>query len=231
MPRNFSAIIAGLLIAVAVAASPAQATIQDGEPVVGLPGMRDSEEPPVGDPIILPEGLELDQPILTYAFHDENDCKDPDEEVRGQAHGNDAALVHLCLVFRNNTGKPINLEFPPGTIFESESWDTQNGMVVQTASIEVPAKPVSYSLIKLDCTNVTRSAPVGHSGVRYRLGPVVRYPHIVEALQLLADRDLSYIDDALIAHAVLSELHSGAPLLPRHRTEIAALPAKQPPMQ
>jgi len=135
-------------------------------------------------------------------------------------------MVHLCLVFRNSTGKPINLQFPPGLIFEAESIKVQNGMVVQTASIEVPAKPVSYVPIMLDCTNVSRAPTAAAHGVPFRLGPVIRYPHIVEALQLLADRDLSEPLDAAMAHAVLGELHDGDPLEGWMRQQIADLPAK-----
>ncbi|RZJ16630.1 MAG: hypothetical protein EON91_12410 [Brevundimonas sp.] len=224
MFRTLGAVVASLLIAVAVAPS-AHAFVDDE--VVGLPGMRDNKEPPVGIPFVLPEGVELVEPILSYSFFDENDCKDPEEEGPTQELGNPAGAVQLCLVFNNKTGGPINIGFPPGVIVESESTETQNGILIQSADIEVPAKQVFVKL-KFDCMNVTRGAPTGFSGARYRLGPVTQHPHIVEALRLLADRDLSSMNDGAAASAILADLYDGDPLTARHRAEIAELPAKQP---
>lgn len=222
MSRILSAIAAGLLIA---ATAPAAYALTD-EPEVGLPGMRDSTARPVGIPFVLPEGVELVEPILSYNFFDENDCKDPEEEEPTQQIGNPAGAVQVCMIFKNRTGGPINIEFPPGVIVESESIETQNGILIQTADLEVPAKQLFVKL-KFDCMNVTRGAPTGFSGARYRLGPVTQHPHIVEALRLLADRDLSNMNDGAAASAILADLYDGDPLTARHRAEIAALPAKQ----
>ena len=223
MYRTLSALAASLFIA-AAAVSAAQALPQADEPVVGLPGMRDSLERPVGDLFELPEGVELVEPILSYSFFDEKECRHPDQEKPTQVLGNPAGAVQLCLVFNNKTRGPINVGFPPGIIVESESTEVQNGMLIQTASIEIDAPQVFVKLI-FDCTNVSRSAPTGISGVRYRLGPVTRHPHIVEALRLLADRDLSNQLDGARASAILGELYDGDPLTARLRADIASLPA------
>lgn len=224
MFRTLGAVVASLLIAASIAPS-AHAFVDDE--VVGLPGMRDNKEPPVGIPFVLPEGVELVEPMLTYNFFDENDCKNPEDDAPPPEYGAANGAVQICMVFNNRTGRPINIEFPPGIIVESESTELQNGILIQTASIEVPAKPIMVKL-KFDCANVTRTAPAGLSGARYRLGPVTQHPHIVEALRLLADRDLSERNDSAKAHVIVSDLLDGDPLTARHRAEIAELPAKQP---
>jgi len=194
MSRTASLVAAGVLIAITAACSAQAAPEPAPDPVVGLPGMRDSEAPPVGDPLVLPDGVELVDPTLTYNFFDEEDCKNP-EGVPSQTIGNEAGAVHLCLVFKNTTGRPITVDLPPGLIFESESLKHQNGMLIQKASIEVPAGQISVKA-KLDCINVSRIPAIAFSGGRYHLGPVTRHPHIVEALGLLADRDLSDVNAA-----------------------------------
>lgn len=224
MFRTLGALVASLLIAVAVAPS-AHAFVDDE--VVGLPGMVDNEEPPLGIPFVLPAGVELVEPILSYNFIDENDCKDPEEEGPTQELGNPVGAVQVCMIFNNKTGGPINIEFPPGIIVEYEGTEVQNGMLYQGASVFAPAKQV-YVKLKFDCMNVSRAAPTAFSGARYRLGPVTQHPHIVEALRLLADRDLSAQNDAATAHVIVTDLFDGDPLTARHRAEIAELPAKQP---
>lgn len=221
MSRTASLIVASVLMA-AIAACSAQAA---PDPVVGLPGMRDSEASPVGDPLVLPDGVELVDPVLTYNFFDEEDCKNP-EGAPDQTIGNDAGAVHLCLVFRNRTGRPITVELPPGLIFESENLDLQNGMLIQKASIEVPAGQISVKA-KLDCINVTRISAIAFTGGRYHLGPVTRHPHIVEALGLLADRDLSDVNAAAQAHIVISDLLDGDALDARGRASAASLPVRR----
>ncbi|MFB1479462.1 hypothetical protein [Corallococcus sp. RDP092CA] len=151
------------------------------------PGFGSSDKAPEGTPFALPAGVELVEPIPGIDMFNWEDCRDDDETEPPQEHGS-GDLVQLCLNFRNNTGSPVTVEFPPGIIFESETTKTQHGILVQRASIEVPAKPASYKLLYLYCLNNSRGA----SGLdsRYRKGPVTQYADFKELFTLLENKKI-----------------------------------------
>ncbi|RZJ45279.1 MAG: hypothetical protein EON87_07910 [Brevundimonas sp.] len=183
-----------------------------------LPGFGDSLAEPVGTPLALPEGVEVE--IVSYNPFDPDACKEPDAEERPDPHGPEG-LVRLCLKF-TNSGGPIRVSWPPGLTFISESKNTQNGLLVEGLEMEVEVV-VMVSLMA-DCMNGSRSAPGG--GVRYKLGPVTRHPPILEALRLLADKDLSDPLDAATASMVLKPLYLGRPLSNEGRATIEDLPSR-----
>jgi len=74
--------------------------------------------------------------------------------------------------------------------------------------------------------NGSRSAP--GIGNPYRMGPVTQHENILEALRLLADRDLSDPLDAAIASSLLKPLYLGKTLTQDARDQIADLPARAP---
>ncbi|WP_147468437.1 hypothetical protein [Corallococcus interemptor] len=151
------------------------------------PGFASSDKRPEGVPFALPAGLELVEPIPGIDMFKLEDCRDEDETEPPKEHGS-GDLVQLCLNFRNNTGAPITVEFPPGIIFESETTDTQHGILLQRASIVVPAKPVSYKLLYLYCLNNSRSESSPSS--RYRKGPVTQYADFKELFALLENKKI-----------------------------------------
>jgi len=211
----------GLLAVAVLSGSPALAA--------ELPGFNYSLAAPTGESWSPPEGIELAAVIESYNPFDPETCKRPDAEAAEAALeqvGLPVGQVRVCLQFRNTTGGPINVELPPGLIFVSESQKVQSGMIVQKLTIEVPSDQYMVSPLRADCINTPRGIP--GIGDRYRIGPVIQHRHIVEALRLLADRDLSDPIDAATASSVLKPLYLGKALTQDGRDTIADLPARVP---
>lgn len=192
------------------------------------PGFGDNNlAQPTGTPFVLPEGLEVT--IVSYnPFDIENSCKHPDApegtpppRVQGQEGG----YVRLCLIFRNSTGGPINIEFPPGLIFISSHDKTQHGLLFQGLEIEVPSDQPMVSLMNADCMNVSLSAP--GVGVSYALGPVTDNEDIREALGLMAGANISDPMVAATASMLMKPLYKGKPLTNDTRRQLMELPRRQ----
>jgi len=212
-------VIAGVL---AVAALPSPADAKE-DPA----GFGDSLETPDGEPFRLPEGLELT--IISYNHFDtESSCKRPDapaEEPPLEDMGLGLGEVPLCFQFRNATDQNISVRLPPGLILVSENRKFQNGLLVQSVELEVPSNQYLFAPIKTDCMNSSRNMP--GLGFPYTLGPVTRERNVHEVLDLLADRDLSGVMDAVNATGVLKPTYKGRRMDHGARDDIAALPARR----
>ena len=133
--RAICAALAAVLSLAGAAPNAQAASLQDDD-YVDMPGMGHSEVEPEGTPFVLPDGLTVEAPIKGYNPSEPSDCDDKYSESKvGQGE-----QVRLCLVLNNTTDSPITLQLPPGLIFVSRSRNTQNGMIAQRISIEVPAK-------------------------------------------------------------------------------------------
>lgn len=152
---------------------------QDASP----PGLGNSTATPTGKPFTLPTGIELRQPIKPYNSSRPHDCGNKDEK---KAHGTDGHLIALCLMFANRSSAPINVALPPGLIFRSRNAKKQNGILVQSQTIEVPAAAVFYAPLRLYCANGNRPGP--GSDDLYDLGPITDAPQLITLFRKLAAR-------------------------------------------
>lgn len=190
------------------------------------PGFGASDLPPKGRPFVLPAGVSIVQPIPGINRFEYEKCRnEEDGEEAPQEYGSGDS-VQLCVEFRNTTGKPVTVDLPPGLIMESETTDTQNGLLIQRASIVVPAKSVHYSLLYLYCMNSSR----GQSGPdsRFRVGPVTQEKDFLEFFDLLKNKKLpAKVEQNLITNSLQSavfHLASDKGLSVQDRKFIAALP-------
>jgi len=218
---SLRALFLGLTAGLALTAAPALSA--------ELPGFGDSIADPVGEPWVLPEGIELSATIESYDPFDPDACKHPDEpprETPPKPVGVTGGLVRVCLQFTNNTNTPIKVPLLYGIELISESQEIQNGIIVQRGELEVQMDQPLFAPLLADCMNGSRSAP--GIGARYRIGPITQHPHILEALRLLDDRDLTDPLDAAIASSLLKPLYLGKALTQDARDQIADLPARVP---
>ncbi len=152
------------------------------------PGMGPSKERPVGTTYTLPTGVELAKPIKgddPYCIP--QDQKEKDKKGTG-------GLVRLCLNFSNTTQLPITVVFPPGLVFISDSDVSQNGMVLQNVTIEVPAgRPQFFVPLYLTCLNKTRESTAGAQDT-YSVGPVTQDSSMQELTGLLQNKTLPLVD-------------------------------------
>ncbi|WP_158703126.1 hypothetical protein [Allosphingosinicella vermicomposti] len=198
------------------------------------PGFMSSDLPPQGRPLVLPAGVSIAQPIPGTSIFEWEKCRNEEDEEPPVEYGS-GDLVQLCLEFRNTTGKPVTVDFPPGLIMESETTDTQHGMLIQRASIVVPAKPVSYNLLYLYCLNNSRSGSAPSS--RYRVGPVTEEKDFLELFDLLKNKKIpakvkrstnpgGIPDTAYLQQIVYTLAGDRGGLTAEQRKFIAALPNK-----
>jgi hypothetical protein len=131
---------------------------------------------------VLPGGIEIVQPIQGY----DSDCIPP--EQLSQEEKGSGALVRLCLVLRNTTSQSSRVELPPGLTFVSDKRTTQNGLLIQDVTLQVPAKQSLHVPLHLYCLNENRapSAPWD----TFTLGPVSQDPELREIITLVEDRFL-----------------------------------------
>lgn len=152
---------------------------------VSAKGFGDSNEEPEGTPFILPAGITLENIYVRNHF-EETDCDGKHlEGPRGRE-----TLVPLCLVFRNNTNGPINIELPPGLIFVCQNIKTQNGILSEGLTIEVPSDQYMVSPIRAYCLNDTRTIPGLGSDYKYKIGPVTKYKPMLDLFDKLKTKKI-----------------------------------------
>jgi len=160
---------------------------EDTPDFVPAKGFAGSEEEPEGTPLILPTGVTLEG-IEPYNPIDETDCNG-EPRVGAPAEG----YVPLCLLFRNSSKQPVNLQLPPGLIFISKATKIQNGILVQKVSREIPAEQYLYVPIRAQCLNGSRFFP--GVGDLYRIGPVTQYAPMLDLIKKLETKNLEASGD------------------------------------
>lgn len=198
---------------VAPSASPPPAAADKRSPA---PGIGHSKAAPEGPVFALPEGITLESPVRSFYTADPRDC---DDKGARDGHGT-GGDVTVCLIFQNHTNAPITVTLPPGLLLVSSSTDIQNGLLVQTVSIEVPASERYFAPLLLHCVNQDRET----SGVgdEYALGPVVDLPDFKELYALIEGKTIARRDTVPVGLAVI-HLSRGEGLHPSDRAALQAL--------
>lgn len=131
-------------------------------------------------------------------------------------------LVRLCLRLRNHTAAPITVTLPAGLIFISENKATQNGLLVRSEILTIPANAtVAYNLA-LFCLNADRKVTV--SGDRYRIGPVTQDAALVAVMLALGEKALADEHSKAVAQEAIWEAVKGNALTTAQHSRIAQLP-------
>lgn len=189
----------------------------DGDPInADRPGLGRSEKAPEGKTFTLPQGLELEEPIMGYNDSDPTDCDSKyEDEAKGQG-----ANVRLCLIFRNTTNGPITVQLPPGLIFVSRNLAVQNGMLAQRVSFEVPAGERFFQPLFLYCVNSERLG--ARPDESFDLGPVTQYKDFQELFTLLENKTITSTNFPIVDQA-MTDLSDGRSLSSDLRAQLNAL--------
>ncbi|MFJ6024312.1 hypothetical protein ACIQC9_06925 [Brevundimonas sp. NPDC092305] len=148
------------------------------------PGLGNSTAPLVGDPFELPDGIELETPILAYSPEDPIDCDEKyPEDGTPAANG---SAVTLCLAFRNTTGRTVEVRLPPGLTFRALSDKVQSGFVVQWVTIRIPPGERFVSPVHTHCLNQNRNT--SRRNDEFELGPVLDLPGFDRLIEALGDK-------------------------------------------
>ncbi|RKH56445.1 hypothetical protein [Corallococcus aberystwythensis] len=180
------------------------------------PGLGRSTAAPEGAPFALPAGLELETPTRGYSPEDPLEC---DDKYRNESYGH-GDLVKLCLIFNNRTGGPITVTLPPGLIFVSRNLKTQNGLLTQRITIEVPAGERFFAPVLMYCANGPRQP--SSTDDEYDLGPVTQYADFQELFTLLEGKEISRQEAGDIQVAV-NHLQDGKGLNATDRAAISKM--------
>ncbi|MFL5347535.1 MAG: hypothetical protein ACJ8AT_22340 [Hyalangium sp.] len=181
------------------------------------PGMGPSKEKPVGTAYTLPTGVELQKPIKgDDPFCIPVDQKEKDKKGSG-------GLVRVCLNFRNTSQQPITVVFPPGLVFISDSDASQNGMLLQSASIEVPAgRTQLFVPLYLYCLNKSRDPTAGGQDT-YSMGPVTQDASVLELTGLLQSKTLPLVESNNTVQEAVWHITDGSGLTASDREAINKL--------
>ncbi|WP_292035642.1 MULTISPECIES: hypothetical protein [unclassified Brevundimonas] len=163
-----------------------------------------------------PAGIVVQEPIDAF---DEDRCgAEEDRPLKATgASGN----VRLCLSLINTTSRPIQVRLPAGLIFVSLDTESQNGLLLQIETFEVPPGDMPYFVdVGLQCLNAGRSP--GFIGDRYRPGPVTEDPALLDFVALIQDKALT-LENAAVVQDTLWRITDGEGLTAADRRELARL--------
>ncbi len=179
--------------------------------------MGASKDRPVGTTYTLPAGVTLEKPTKG----DDPYCVPKDQKEKDKKGS--GGLVRVCLNFRNSTQSPITVVFPPGLVFIAQDEDSQNGLVIQQVSIEVPAlREQFFSPLYLYCLNEDRNPTAGGQDL-YDLGPVTQDASVLELSALVKDKTLPLVDPNSTVQVALWSITEGAGLTATDRQAISKL--------
>ncbi len=125
-------------------------------PQSSAPGFGASKSRPEGTPFQFPAGISL---VKKPQF--DGDCQSEAQEakkIRGAGE-----LVSFCLSFSNANNYPVRVELPPGLIWVAEKSEvyegvSQNGVIMKTVTLLVPAHAVETIWLNAFCINFDRSS-------------------------------------------------------------------------
>jgi hypothetical protein len=184
------------------------------------PGMGTSKEQPVGTPYSLPAGVELEKPIKG----DDPYCIKPEQQEKDKKGS--GGLVRLCLNFRNtNTTSqtPIKVVFPAGLIFTADQDISQNGIIVQTVTIDVPAgRQAFYVPLYLYCLNKSRDPTEGAQNT-YTMGPVTQDASVQELTGILQNKALPLVDPNNTVQNAMWNITDGSGMTAEDRAALSKL--------
>lgn len=182
-------------------------------------GIGESLETPTGTPFNLPAGIGLAGIIKGY---NTNDCGCDKDDAGCQIGTGD--LVKVCLGLTNTTNKPITVTFPKGLIIISMETETQNGLVIQVETIEIPADQTVYYSLGAYCLNSERN-PAFVTDV-FEFGPVTQNAKLKELMTMVANKRLDNIETRGVLQAALWNITDGDGLTDFDRQYISSIPNK-----
>ncbi|MBO0930245.1 hypothetical protein [Fibrella aquatilis] len=157
-------------------------------PESSAPGFGNSKARPLGTPFALPTGVTV---VATPRF--DEDCWT--EALKKKQVKGSGGLVEFGLSLRNDNDHPVRIELPPGLIWIARTNTTyqdipQNGLIVKTVVILIPAYTTECVWLLAYCINSDRS--VTRTGDTYEATPVVsNHPGVKALAQQLANKKIN----------------------------------------
>ena len=157
-------------------------------PSSSAPGFGHSKSRPEGTPVSFPAGIT----VVGKPGFDEDCYSEARTQKKIKGSGN---AVGFCITFRNTNAYPVRVELLPGIIWVAETnaitQDTsQNGLIVKTVSVLVPAHAVERTWLLAYCINADRS--VTHTGDTFNAQPILsNHPGVKALVKQLATKKIN----------------------------------------
>ena len=153
------------------------------------PGFGTSRAQPEGQPFIWPTGVKvLGKPKLEF------DCM-TDAIQKKRLYGSGGA-VRFCLTLHNSNNQPVTVTLPPGIIWISETVTetttkiVQNGIILKSVTIQLPASSQLSVFLNAFCINEDRS--LTDYGDTYNPQPILTsHAGMLELSQLVANKRIN----------------------------------------
>jgi hypothetical protein len=162
-------------------------------PESSAPGFGTSKSRPAGTPFSFPAGVALVQKPRS-----DSDCwyeAKKNKKIKGSGNA-----VAFCLTFKNDNAYPVQITIPPGIIWvaeKNESFEdiSQNGIIVKTVTLHIPAHAIEATWLVAYCINVDRSG--SRPGDTYEAVPILsNHPGIKALASQLATKKINEEDYA-----------------------------------
>lgn len=164
------------------------------------PGFGTSKSRPEGTPFVFPAGISLVKKPGADA-----DCWSEARRTR-KIRGAGGAVA-FCLTFSNTNAHAVRVELPPGLIWVAEESQldqevSQNGVLLKTVTVQVPAQAVETTWLVAYCLNHDRSDT--RPGDTFDSQPVLSsHPGLLDLARQLSTRKIN--EDEYPAEPTLAE--------------------------
>ncbi|HMR93290.1 MAG TPA: thioester domain-containing protein [Chitinophagaceae bacterium] len=220
MKKNISIAIFLMMVLMDTSCKKDKSSGPDGPDKTGneWKGIGHSPETPSGAAFHLPEGIELANNVIKG--YNRNECACRKEDVA--CHRGSGKLESVCPGFTNTTNQTIMVTVPSGLVIIATSTETQNGLVIQIETFEVPANSTVYYSVGAYCLNAGRSP--SFTGDKFEFGPITQNEHIRELTELVKNKRIDTDDASATVQAALWNITDGDGLTSYDRQAIAVLP-------
>jgi len=172
---------------------------------------------PAGTPFSLPAGVTLEGDI----------SGDVDVHCADKSAVENASDLDLaCVGLRNATAAEVMVTFPAGLTFVAKTPTTQNGIIIHSHDVTVPAGAVKYFYFRPASLNQACD-PTSTKDV-YTLGNVTTDPKLVEILTLAKNKKVNGDIGAEVVGRMIWDVTDGNGVTDEHRTQLMMAPDMTP---
>jgi hypothetical protein len=165
---------------------------------------------PAGTPFTLPTGVVLEGEMTG----------DVDVSCSGKSfveYGSD--LISICMGLRNTTAADITVTIPAGLVFLAKDPAAQNGIILHSHDLKVPAGAVAYFYFRPFCLN--EHCLFGRKEDRYTFGNVVSDPRLLEIIGLARTKKLDGGVGSFVFAQVIWDVTGGDGITAEHRAQLS----------
>lgn len=164
---------------------------------------------PAGTPFTLPAGIALEGEMTG----------DVEANCEGKSfveYGSD--LISICVGLRNSTNAAITVTIPAGLVFLAKDPASQNGIVLHSHDLEVPAGGVAYFYFRPFCLN--EHCIYGRKQDRYTFGNVASDAGLREIIALADKKSIDSNISAYVLGQMIWAVTGGKSITDEQRTQL-----------